>query len=116
MEENNIVSFDGICWDTVEFHLREAVWELKNILERVKDKVGNSKQPGDGRAFGRPLTEVGFAVQLEHAYHHLNSAWNARKRPMPEADRTYRQNEMWPRADYFKKFWPKQKNKKGCKK
>ena len=26
---------------------------------------------------------------------------------MPEADRTFHRNELWPRAAHFKKFWPR---------
>jgi hypothetical protein len=96
-----------ICWPTVEFNLVEAVRELENLLERVSDRVKQDDSGDVTQAFDRDLTEGGLAIQLSHAYHHLNSAWNARRRPMPEADRTFHRNELWPRAAHFKKFWPR---------
>ena len=98
---------DSICWTTVEFNLVEAVRELENLLERVSDRVKQDDSGDVTQAFDRDLTEGGLAIQLSHAYHHLNSAWNARRRPMPEADRTFHRNELWPRAAHFKKFWPR---------
>lgn len=96
-----------ICWTTVEFNLVQAVRELENLLERVSDRVKQVDSGDVTQAFDRDLTEGGLAIQLSHAYHHLNSAWNARRRPMPEADRTFHRNELWPRAAHFKKFWPR---------
>lgn len=98
---------DVICWPTVEFNLVEAVRELENLLERVSDRVKQDDSGDVTQVFDRDLTEGGLAIQLSHAYHHLNSAWNARRRPMPEADRTFHRNELWPRAAHFKKFWPR---------
>lgn len=97
---------DVICWSTVEFNLIEAVNELEDLLVRVSDQVRRNNGDNESRVFDRELSQCEFAIQLAHAYHHLNSAWNARMRAMPDADRTYHRNELWPRASYFKRFWP----------
>ncbi len=55
---------------------------------------------------GGPVT-----ASLEHAYHHLNFAWNGRFKTMLEADAQFGRNERFPRphgaVGWFAKFWPK---------
>ena len=46
------------------FHLGEALEELKRTIADLKKKRG--------------YDEVELQVAMEHLYHHLNTAWNAR--------------------------------------
>ena len=50
-------------------------------------------------------------ASLEHAYHHLNFAWNGRFKTMREADAQFDRNEKFPyphgAVGRFAKFWPK---------
>ena len=55
--------------------------------------------------YDRPLEESGLGVSLEHAYHHLNFAWNVRYKDTENADRYFDRDEKFPRA--FTRFWPK---------
>lgn len=90
-----------ICWDTVFFNVREASQELDELFMALE-----AKRRGEEKQYcGRVLTEGIMAVALAHAYHHLNSAWRARMRPMPEADRTFSANEKWPVGFSFDRFW-----------
>ncbi len=45
-------------------HLREAAEELQRTIHRMENE----------QAYG----SVEFSVAMEHLYHHLNTAWNAR--------------------------------------
>ena len=51
----------GSCW--VLFHQGEALVELQ--------KVTSALESG-------PVSEEEFEIAIEHAYHHLNTAWNSR--------------------------------------
>ena len=46
--------------------------EAREELERIEARVGG----------GGGLSEGKLSVMFEHAYHHLNFAWNARRVPM----------------------------------
>lgn len=46
------------------FHLREALEELQRTIAALE----STPDYGDGE----------FSVAVEHLYHHLNTAWNAR--------------------------------------
>lgn len=99
-------------YELLEFHVREAAGELDSLLRRIQFMLGRQDEDGQLQtdAFG-PLTEAGFAVSLEHAYHHLNFAWNGRFKTMHEADAQFARNEKFPRScdmhGWFAKFWPK---------
>lgn len=49
----------------IESNIREAREQLEKIEKMI--------------AAGRSLSEGEYLVMLQHAYHHLNFAWNARK-------------------------------------
>ena len=51
----------------IKFNLSEAVEQLKKTLERMD----NDKK----------YSEIEYELDMEHAYHHLNHAWNARNEP-----------------------------------
>ena len=48
------------------YNIREAREQLENIEKLLEEKS---------------LSEIDFQIKLEHAYHHLNFAWNIRHEP-----------------------------------
>ena len=98
-------------YDLLLFHVREACEELDALLLRIKKMLGELEEPLSEadkailEIYDRPLEESGLAVSLEHAYHHLNFAWNVRYKDTENADRNFDRDEKFPRA--FTRFWPK---------
>ena len=99
--------------DLLEFHVREAVQELDLLLDAIqyaKDGTRREGAVGD-EPLHWPLREGSLAGSLEHAYLHLNFAWNGRFKTMQEADAQFDRNEKFPRprdkCGWFAKFWPK---------
>ena len=98
------------------FHLREASQELYALLLRIKKMLGEHEEPLSEadkailEVYDRPLEEAGLAVSLEHAYHHLNFAWNVRYKETADADKHFDRDEMFPKA--ISRFWPKSMIKK----
>ena len=98
-------------YDLLLFHVREAMEELDTLLLRIKKMLGELEEPLSEEdkaileAYDRPLEEAGLEVSLEHAYHHLNFAWNVRYKDTENADRHFNRDEKFPRA--FTRFWPK---------
>ncbi|MBQ7252308.1 MAG: hypothetical protein IJS32_06885 [Kiritimatiellae bacterium] len=95
--------------ELLEFHVREASQELKTLLERIGAASGKG---GDGsRAWSKwPFSEGALEASLEHAYHHLNFAWNVRFKTWETADAHFDRDEKFPKA--FTRFWPKSLLKK----
>ena len=54
------------------------------------------------------VTAGHLLASIDHAFHHLNFAWNARYGSMPavDSDTRFYANEKWPRAARFLRFWP----------
>jgi hypothetical protein len=48
----------------VLFHLREAAEQLESIIEKMANNPKFNKES--------------FGIEVGHAYHHLNTAWNGR--------------------------------------
>ena len=101
--------------DLLEFHVREAAQELDLLLDAIqygKDGTRRKGAVGD-EPLHWPLREGALAASLEHAYHHLNFAWNGRFKTMQEADAQFDRNEKFPRprekCGRFAKFWPRSK-------
>ena len=100
------------------FHGREASQELDGLLLRIKKMLGELEEPlcVEDKAilhvYDRPLEEGGLKVSLEHAYHHLNFAWNVRYKDTENADRNFDRDEKFPRV--FTRFWPRFFLKKRC--
>ena len=99
--------------DLLEFHVREAAQELDLLLDAIqyaKDGTRREGTVGD-EPLRWPWREGALAASLEHAYHHLNFAWNGRFKTTREADAQFDWNEKFPRprekCDWFAKFWPK---------
>ncbi len=51
-------------YEATQFHLREA----QEHLEKLINSVNEGKEDA-----------VTFRIQMAHLYHHVNSAWNARR-------------------------------------
>ena len=99
--------------DLLEFHVREAAQELDLLLDAIqyaKDGTRRKGAVGD-EPLRWPWQEGALAASLEHAYHHLNFAWNGRFKTMQEADAQFDWNEKFPRphgaVGWFAKFWPR---------
>ena len=100
-------------YDLLEFHVREAAQELdllQDAIQYAKDGTRREGAIGD-KPLLWPMDEGMLAASLEHAYHHLNFAWNGRFKTMQEADAQFDRNEKFPRprdiGGWFSKFWPK---------
>ena len=103
-------------YDLLLFHVREAMEELDALLLRIKKMLGDIEEPlseGDNvilEVCDRLLEEAGLEVSLEHAYHHLNFAWNVRYKETKDADKHFDRDEKFSRA--FSRFWPKAMRRK----
>jgi hypothetical protein len=56
-----------LSWPIIASNITEAREELENIERRIAS--------GD-------FDEVEFQIAMQHAFHHLNFAWNVRKQPI----------------------------------
>ena len=99
--------------DLLEFHVREAAQELDLLQDAIQYAKGGTLREGavGDEPLRWPLQEGVLAASLEHAYHHLNFAWNGRFKTMREADAQFDRNEKFPyphgAVGWFAKFWPK---------
>ena len=66
--------------DLLEFHVREVAQELDLLLDSIQYAKDGTRREGDvgDEPLRWPLREGALAASLEHAYHHLNFAWNGR--------------------------------------
>ena len=99
--------------ELVQFHVHEAACELASLVARLHEAQGESLNKSE-KIMVAPyrkleLTEVGIKVSLEHAYHHLNFAWNVRKKEWKDAEKHFKRDEKFPKD--FSRFWPKSKLK-----
>jgi len=76
-------------WEQIAWHLNEAMGSLVSVREFAKLKR-------DGKRAKRAMTEGQLAAEFEHAYHHLNFAWNTRCMSYEEAEADFDGNEKWP--------------------
>ena len=103
-------------YDLLLFHVREACDELDTLLLRIKKMLGELEEPLSEAdkailaVYDRPLEEAGLKVLLEHAYHHLNFAWNVRYKETKDADKHFDRDEKFPKA--FTRFRSKSMIKK----
>ena len=74
-------------WRTISSDIAEAREELENLEQAVKS--------------GELPSEAEFQTRLQHAYHHLNFAWNARhkttKRYASLTDADFRAWDKYPK-------------------
>ena len=102
--------------ELVQFHVHEAAGELALLVARIKEARGEPLSESEKimvLCHKRELTESGIKVSLEHVYHHLNFAWNVRKKEWDDADRHFARDEKFPKD--FVRFWPKSKLKRKVK-
>ena len=93
-------------YDLLLFHVRAASQELESLLLHIRDMLGEPLRKDERELLYRgELSEAGLQASLEHAYHHLNFAWNVRYKDTENADRNFDRDEKFPRA--FTRFWPK---------
>lgn len=99
-------------YELQEFHIREAAGELDSLLRRIRFMLDEPDENGELETdAGGALTEAGLEVSLAHAYHHMNTAWNARGKATKDADKDFDRNEKFPRPtehfDSFSRYWPR---------
>jgi hypothetical protein len=104
-------------FELIQFHVHEAACELSSLVALLKDAQGKQLSESE-KIFAAPyrkqkLTENLIKVLLEHVYHHLNFAWNVRKKEWEDADRHFSRDERFPKD--FVRFWPKSKLKRKVK-
>ena len=95
--------------ELLAFHVREASQELEMLLERIGVAMGKGGD-GSGTWSKWPFSEGTLETSLEHAYHHLNFAWNVRFKTRETADEHFDRDEKFPKA--FVRFWPERLLKK----
>ena len=67
---------------------------LQDAIQYAKD--GTRREGAvDDEPLRWPLQEGALAVSLEHAYHHLNFAWNGRYKALREAEAPFGRNEKF---------------------
>jgi hypothetical protein len=80
----------GLNWTIILYNITEAREQLQEIESRV--------------AHGEKMNEFEFQIMLEHAYHHLNFAWNIRHAPTKKyANLTNEDFNLW--SKYPKELW-----------
>lgn len=111
----------NIPW--IHFHVREALFELRELKELLEYLETGQKPKGmlrtDVDRFcknGKPdesAIEIHLANSLAHAYHHLNFGWNSRRCvDTRRATDAFSKNENFPRPSEasgctFDRFWSK---------
>ena len=108
-----------LTWRPILFNLSEAYEELADLHDRLYF-LTFGEVPDDctckawikGRDKRHPFTEMSLHVSLDHAYHHLNFAWNIRRTPEEREHRlTNKYFKRWsrfPRTRDFADLWPSQ--------
>lgn len=110
-EAENRTMEKKLNYELIHFHLREALGEIEdlyNIASHLADLPTNA----DESCFMLDAPDEGeLNVRLAHAYHHLNTAWNARHQSREEANARFHANRKFPRAttalSCFEDLWPK---------
>jgi len=93
-------------YELILFRAREASRELEFLLLHIRGMLGEPLCQDERELLYRgELYEAGLQTSLEHAYHHLNFAWNVRYKETKEANNHFDRDEKFPRA--FARLWPK---------
>ena len=110
-----------LTWKPMQFNLREAYGELRELHNRLyylefgQLPVEEAEDDGYKTWIADRLTkhifnEVSLYVSLDHAYHHLNWAWNARRTPEERVwhftDRDWKRWGKFPKSKPFADLWP----------
>lgn len=123
-----------LTWKPILFNLTEAFGEIRSIhcrlhfLQFGELPEKEDPSPGDARDAKyiaylerqekrNPFTESSLFCDLEHAYHHLNWAWNCRRTPEERVWRfTDSDASRWnrfPDTAAFADLWPSDRSVKG---
>ncbi len=123
-----------LTWKPILFNLTEAFGEIRSIhcrlhflqFRELPEKEDPS--PGDARDAKyiaylerqekrNPFTESSLFCDLEHAYHHLNWAWNCRRTPEERVwhftDSDASRWNRFPDTAAFADLWPSDRSVKG---
>ena len=89
---------------TVWFNVMSAKVELECLWEDLEEEC----KTRPNAFYLEDVTAGHLLASMDHAFHHLNFAWNARYGSMPavDSDTRFYANEKWPRAARFLRFWP----------
>ena len=121
-----------LTWKTIRSNLSEALGELRKLDCRLwylfsgevpedwGDDDGSHKAWLARQEQNCPFTEFSLHTSLDHAYYHLNLAWNSRRTPLEPykncSDRTYRRWSGCPKTREFADLWPKKDVRKRLRK
>ena len=93
-------------WKIILYNIAEA----RERLEQIEARAKNGKKPAEGE----------LQIMLEHAYHHLNFAWNIRhvpsKRYSKLSDAEFNRWSKFPKEIEEWKIEKKKKKKSSAKK
>ena len=106
-----------LTWRPILFNLSEAHWELDDLHDRLHYLTFGEVPDGctckaliEGWDKRHPFSEMSLHVSLDHAFHHLNFAWNIRRTPEEREYRlTHKYFKRWsrfPRTCDFADLWP----------
>jgi len=93
-----------MIWKIIFHNIREASFELERLRDRIVAALNG--QPDKCRRGS--FYEFEFFVAMEHAYHHVNWAWNCRHQDEQRAIRCDMEDfEEWEKFPAeFNEFWP----------
>lgn len=116
-----------LSWKPILSNLREALGEINQIhLHLHYLTFGELYQNRDASYLAWfkkkeercPFNQTAFFVRLEHAYHHLNWAWNCRRTPEERvwhfSDRDAARWTRFPDTKEFADLWPSDRTVRGC--
>ena len=117
----------SLSWKPILQNLCEAYGELKDLHCRlhylefgdVPDDYDDSHKTWlVEQEKTHPFTENSLYVSLDHAYHHLNWAWNIRRIPEERVwkcdEKDFKNWSKFPKAMQFSGLWPSKDFIKGC--
>jgi len=117
----------SLSWKPILQNLCEAYGELKDLHCRlhyldfgdVPDDYDDSYKAWlEEQEKAQPFIENSLYVSLDHAYHHLNWAWNIRRIPKERvwkcADKDNKRWSKFPKTMQFAGLWPSKDVIKGC--
>ena len=117
------VEMKKLTWKPILANLREALGELDRIYLRLYfldlgELPDDCPRSGDASYLDllkrqeerNPLDEMTLFISFEHAYHHLNFAWNCRRTPEERvwrcADNDFSRWVRFPDTAVFADLWP----------
>ena len=108
----------SLSWKTILQNLCEANGELKDLHCHLhylefgdvpEDYDNSNKEWLEKREKTHPFTENSLYVGLDHAYHHINWAWNIRRIPEERvwkcAEKDFKHWSKFPKTKEFTDLW-----------